>query len=189
MNFKRLPFHAPVGRIMAALKEQPDLFELDTFWKDYPGTKFKDVDTIYLRFPDKRPWLDPRVPETDPFECFDQAAMADLGHEIRPVIFDLMREVEGERLGRVMINKLAAGGKIDRHSDTGGAPAYYDRFHIALSSNDKSEFICGDESLNMRSGETWWVDYTKEHEVHNRGTTPRVHLIADIKTRGVGYAF
>jgi len=72
MNIKRLPFHAPAGRIMAALKDQPELFELDTFWKNYPNTKFGDVDTIYLRFPDKRPWLDTRVPEADPFECFDE---------------------------------------------------------------------------------------------------------------------
>ena len=79
----------------------------------------------------------------------------------------------------LLINRLMPGAKVLRHSD--GKDLYYSRYHVVLETNDDVEFLCGDETANMKAGECWWFNNSEEHEVTNNGKTQRIHLIADIR--------
>jgi hypothetical protein len=94
----------------------------------------------------------------------------------------LMAYTAGERLGRVMINKIEPGGRIFRHADTPVHADYYSRFHIVLESHPGVEFHCGDEAVYMPTGSVWWFNNALEHEVINASPGDRIHMIVDIRT-------
>jgi hypothetical protein len=105
----------------------------------------------------------------------------------RGLIFALMQRVEGERLGRVMINKLRAGGKIFPHADSPAHAAYWDRYHFVLQSGPGCNFRCGDETTNLQAGNVYWFNHALEHEVVNNSSLDRIHMIVDIRTSKFGF--
>lgn len=100
---------------------------------------------------------------------------------VRNIVFGLMRQVEGERLGRVLITRLAPGKKIYPHIDGGDHARYYKRYQIALQSLPGVVFRAGDEQVNMRTGDIWWFQNAVEHQVINNSSDDRLALIVDIK--------
>jgi aspartyl/asparaginyl beta-hydroxylase (cupin superfamily) len=101
--------------------------------------------------------------------------------QARSIIFGLMRQVEGERLGPVMITRLAHGKRIYPHDDGAAHTSYYKRYHIALHSAPGVKFRAGNEEVNMMTGEVWWFDNSVEHEVVNNSYQDRLSLIVDIR--------
>lgn len=93
-----------------------------------------------------------------------------------------MAFVNGERLGRCIINKIKSGGVIYPHCDGEEHASYWDRFHIVLSSSAGCNFRCGDETVHMNQGEVWWFNNKIEHEVVNNSADDRIHLVIDIRT-------
>lgn len=175
-NFANIAYGMDFVPLHFAIVRQPQLWTMDTFWKDSAQPIFRDVDTIYLRFPAKD--------GSDPMEATDQPAF-DLLPEARAVLFSVMGRVQGERLGRVLINRLPSGASVLSHSDRveGMTEKYYDRFHAVLQTNAGVDFRCGDEHVTMRTGDIWWFDNFTVHEVKNSGNTDRIHLVMDIRTR------
>lgn len=143
----------------------------------YPGSPHADADDILLRFNE--------IPDGDPAKVVDDVLCRNflLGDFplARPVIFDLMRVVEGEQLGRVIITRLAPGGWITPHRDEGAPATYYDRYQIGLQVLPGVLFRAGDETCEMQSGEVWWFDNTQEHEVRNNSAQDRIVMIVDIR--------
>lgn len=189
-NFHLIASGVDVNPIVLALKRQPQLWKEDTYLRDYPQGPFGDTETVMLRFPVKT------VKETEAeliaygksdeqHESVDYPAFAYLP-EARRVVFALMAQVEGERLGRVMINKLRPGGKIFPHADTPVHAEYYSRHHVVLQSGPGCNFRCGDEIIGTpftEAGAVWWFNNKLEHEVVNNSVSDRIHMIVDIKTR------
>jgi Aspartyl/Asparaginyl beta-hydroxylase len=99
------------------------------------------------------------------------------------MVFGLMGKVEGERLGRVMINRLRPGGRVYPHADTPAHADYWDRYHVVLQSGPGCLFRCGDETVQMATGECWWFQNALEHEVTNNSADDRIHLIIDVRTQ------
>ena len=56
------------------------------------------------------------------------------------------------------------------------------RIHIPVITNPGVEFTCGGETVHMAAGECWVFDSFRGHEVHNRGSEQRVHLVLDTWT-------
>ncbi len=85
----------------------------------------------------------------------------------------------GGTWGRSRLMGLGAGAQVPRHVDC----HYYWRTHlrvrIPVITNPGVEFTCGDETVHMKAGECWVFDSFQHHEVHNRGTEKRVHLVLD----------
>ena len=94
-----------------------------------------------------------------------------------------MALVKGERLGRVMINKIAAGGRIYPHEDTPEHTDYYTRFHIVLQSSAGCILKAGDEQLEMRTGDVFWFNNKLTHEVINNSGQDRISMVVDIKVK------
>ena len=151
MNFQKISV-ADVTPLVLAIKRRPDLWKEDTFLRDYPQGPFGEIESIMLRFPEKRVFEQESELEKykrgesqfDQHESVNYPAFSIL-HEARPLVFGLMSLVQGERLGRVMINKIAPGGRIYPHEDTPEHTDYYTRFHIILQSAAGCYITSGDE--------------------------------------------
>jgi quercetin dioxygenase-like cupin family protein len=179
-NFYRLAHGVDVTGLVAALHAKPHLWNRNALRREYPGTPHRECDDIWLRFQPEGMSAEQVV---DAHESVNYPALAELPM-VRPMIFALMRQVEGERLGRVLITRLAPGKRIYPHVDGGDHAAYFKRYQIALHSEPGVLFRAGDEQVSMRTGEVWWFDNGQEHEVVNNSADDRLALIVDIRPCG-----
>ena len=170
-----------------------ELFSKQTYRQEFPDTPHADTETIFLR-------MQPGLPE-DPREFGENEYVLEIVNSleaedtpeydafpvVRTHVMNLMAMVSGERLGRVMIVKLKAGGEILPHDDQGAYPDYYDRFHIILSG--QSKWAIGEEGdedrFVMNPDEVYWVNNSVRHSVvapHPKDD--RIAIIVDIKLKG-----
>jgi Aspartyl/Asparaginyl beta-hydroxylase len=186
-NFHLIAENVPVDPLLLAIKRKPELWREDTYLRDYPQGPFGDTETIMVRFPVKsvketEEEVKDHLSKYDQHESIDYPAFNYLV-EARPIIFGLMGTIQGERLGRVMINKLKPGGKIFPHADTPEHAEYYSRHHVVLQSGPGCTFRAGDETIYMPKGTVWWFNNKLEHEVINNSADDRIHMVIDIRTR------
>jgi len=180
-HFLKLASGVDITPLLLAVKRRPDLWREDTHIRDYPQGPFKDVESIILRFPIKPETLKKKdLKKWDQHESVDYPPYA-LLPEARQLVNSLMTRVSGERLGRVVLNKLRPGGRIFAHEDSPEHASYYERFHIVLHSSPGVLFRAGEESVHMGTGEVWWFNNAINHEVINNSASERIHLIVDIK--------
>lgn len=185
-NFQLLAHSVDIIPLLLAIKRRPELWKEDTYLRDYPQGPFGEIESIMLRFPTKGVFetekeVQDHLSKYDQHENIDYPAYK-LLPEARPMVMGLMNRVGGERLGRVMINKIAPGGRIFPHADTPSHTEYYSRFHIVLQSLPGNVFIAGDEQVHMETGTIWWFDNSQVHEVINNSADDRIHMVVDIRT-------
>lgn len=175
--------------LLLAIKRRPDLWKEDTFLRDYPQGPFGEIESIMLRFPEKRVFE--QEDEVAAYKAgqhfYDQHENIDypaykLLTEARPLVMNLMARVGGERLGRVMINKIMPGGQIFPHADSPEHCSYYTRFHVVLWGQPGAVLKCADEQLDMRTGDCFWFDNSLEHSVVNNSGEERISMVIDIRT-------
>lgn len=163
--------------LLHAIQRQPELWNENNLRTTHPQSPHIQAEDIWLRFNQVKSNVTDAIDDT---VCINYPAWYRLP-QARQIIFDLMRRVEGEQLGRCLITKLSPGKQILPHED-GGAPAeWYDRYHVMLQNTPGSIFRCADEAVFMRPGEVWWFDNCKEHEVINNGSDDRITMIVDIR--------
>jgi hypothetical protein len=172
-SFDHIPLVQQIAR-------QAALWKADTYLRDYPQGPFGDTETIFLRFPPASVTELERGGK-DQHECVWMDGSLHLP-AARSLVFALMAKVEGERLGRIMVNKLRPGGKIYPHADTLEHAEYWDRYHFVLQSGPGCNFRCGDEMVNMQTGGVYWFQNAIEHEVINNSSDDRIHMIVEIRT-------
>lgn len=177
-NFQLITSNVDIVPLLLAINAQPELWNQNTIRQTYPDSPHSAVDDIWLRFNAFEEGEELKV--ADDIECLNYPAFAALP-AARALVLSLMNRVQGERLGRVLITRLAAGEKIPAHPDQGAPATYYDRFHIVLQGLAGSLFRCGDEQVCMTTGQIWWLDNSVEHEVINNSADDRIHMIVDIK--------
>lgn len=196
-NFLRLAEGIDVTPLRLAIARRGDLWDQDTFLRHYPQGPFEDVQTIFLRFPERVVFDDEdpaeqerkialykenMLPGFDQHESIDYPNYA-LFPEARSLVQALMARVNGVRLGRVMINKVRPGGRIYPHADSPEHANYWNnRLHIVLQSLPGNDFQCEDEHVHMRAGEAWWFDHRLMHQVVNNSADDRIHLLVDIRS-------
>lgn len=185
-NFQCLAQGLNVTPLLAALVRRPELWHEDTYMRDYPQGPFGETDSILLRFPVKsvketEEEVKDHLSKYDQHENIDYPAFKALP-EARPLVFGLMGLVQGERLGRIIINRIKPGGVIFPHVDTKSHTDYYTRYHVVIKSQPGVVFRAGDEKVYMAPGELWWFDNTQEHEVLNNSQDDRIHMVIDVRT-------
>lgn len=190
MNNFHLLSVADVNLLMLKIKQHPELWKEDTFLRDYPQGPFGEIESIMLRFPEKRVFEQEEELEKykngtskfDQHESIDYPAYSVLT-EARPIVMGLMTLVQGERLGRVMINKIKSGGRIYPHEDTPEHTDYYSRFHVILQSGKGCYITSGDEQFEMQTGQVFWFNNKLMHEVVNNSDSDRISMVIDIKVK------
>ncbi|MCZ8369897.1 MAG: aspartyl/asparaginyl beta-hydroxylase domain-containing protein [Porphyrobacter sp.] len=108
-----------------------------------------------------------------------RGVMAPTEHLARcPYIVALMAELGGV-WGRSRLMGLGAGAEVPGHVDTNYYWRTHIRIHIPVITNPQVTFTCGNESVHMAAGECWTFDSFQRHNVQNKGTEKRVHLVLD----------
>jgi hypothetical protein len=172
-----------VGHIQQVLWTNSDLWNKHSFRKTYPNTPHSQMDDIWLRFlPEvsEGKMLDPSNTAT---VWFDEAKI--LGECCKGVVLDLMRATNAYQLDRLLITRLAPGNSIRRHNDRGmayTALAGIARYHLVIQGLPGSMFYCGDEEVNMKTGEIWWFNALEDHSVCNNSVADRIHMLIDLRT-------
>jgi hypothetical protein len=122
------------------------------------------------------------APRGDPFEqrSVGGAFAATPAMALAPSIREVIDQFPCER-NRIRLMQLKPGGKILRHSD----PLHtidprLVRLHVPVVTNADVHFLVNDARIQMNPGEAWHVDVRFPHQVENRGTTTRVHLVMDL---------
>lgn len=176
-HFQLVAAGVDVLPMLHAIQQQPDLWNRYRLRKDYPDSPHAEMDDIWLWFNRIGGDLDvANDMETVPYPGWQALPQA------RPVVFDLMRRVEGVRLGRVLVTRLAPGKRIAAHEDAGAPATYYQRYQVALQSLPGCRFRIGHEVRHFNPGEVWWIDNETEHEVANNSADDRIVMIVDIRT-------
>lgn len=191
-NFLKMADGIDVYPLLYAIHRQPHLWNQHSTRTAHQDSVHRGVDDITLRYNKFNRGEDFVEKVCSEIQCVNYPAFAQLPEAI-PLVFALMSRVQGEHLGRVLIAKMHPGTIIPIHSDiipqatkafpNKIAPAvYYDRYHIVLKSHPGVVFKTGDEEVYMGTGEAWWFDNTKDHEVINNSVDDRIHLIIDIRS-------
>ena len=95
-----------------------------------------------------------------------------------PYIMQIMAEI-GAVWGRSRLMALAAGAEVPPHADSHYYWRTHHRLHIPVITNPRVQFTCGEETVHMAAGECWMFDSFRWHDVQNKGTERRVHLVID----------
>lgn len=94
---------------------------------------------------------------------------------------NLLKDFYGEGyLIRSILVSLKANSVIAPHIDKGDSLEKCFRVHLPIITNDKVNFIVGDEMKIFKEGELWEINNSgKIHSVENNSDVDRVHLILD----------
>ena len=185
--FEKLPFVFDVSGLRAALDAHPELWDKHSIRKTAPGSPHGGMSDIWVRYNDETPFK-----ETGNYSRFNDVHVPvwyeawtdcdDVRAALRPIIFELMRSVQGEMLGGVLITRIPTGEGIDPHVDHGWHVEYYDKFYVSIESAPGAEFWCGDEMINPAVGDVYRFDNRLEHWVANESGRDRITLIVCIRT-------
>lgn len=80
---------------------------------------------------------------------------------------------------RSMVVRLPGGARIARHRDSHPSFGVAHRIHVPLITHPSVEFIVNGERVPPRPHFAFELNNHMPHQVINRGTEPRVHLIFD----------
>jgi hypothetical protein len=182
-HFQKIGEGIDVIPLLNAAVRHKSLWNANSLRQHFPDSPHSSVEDIWLRFTDMTEFE--RTGDLgvvgDDLECIAYPAWHALP-QAQPIVFSVMRRVEAERLGRVMITRLDPGKRIAPHADVLGAYAgYYSRYHVPLQSQPGVSFRAGNEQVFMAAGELWWFDASAEHEVVNNSADDRIHLIIDVR--------
>lgn len=176
-NFTKILSDIDVVPLLRQLEQNPQLWNIDDSWtRGKVGSSIYETDNIVLRFnkssvPGLNDW------DKGAFSILDTA---------QKIIFDVMRAIPGEHLGKVIITRLQPGEVIKPHIDRmppGMAP-YFQRYQIPLSVAAGVIFHCGDEQLYMEPGHAYWFDNQIMHSVVNESNETRISMLTDIRPFG-----
>ncbi len=172
--------------LLLEIKSQPELWNKNRLRKDRAGSPHCEMDDIWIRYND----IKNEGPEfNDEHDSVWYPSYYSLP-SARSLIFDLMANVYGERLGGILITKIPPGGSIAPHTDDSWHVRYYDKFYISLESTTGANFSTetekGIETVCPDPGDVYWFDNKNRHWVVNNSTGDRMTLIVCIKTQRFG---
>lgn len=181
-SFLRLGTGLDTNPVLQALFRQPDLWNRQTFRTQFPNTPHADVDDIWLRFSDPA-----KCTETSNVIGDDRPIWHDAAphlSEVKPLVLNLMRFANAYQLDRLLITRLRPGARILPHADADGDYVQESdrlRYHVVLQGLPGSLYTCGDETVQMLTGETWLFNAREVHSIHNNSAADRIHLLVDVR--------
>lgn len=182
--FQKMPYQIDVRALNQQLREHPELWGQYGWRKNNSNGVHAGMTDIWVRYNDISKYEKPGPEFNDEHVPVWYPAWKALP-ALKPIIIGpkgLMGREEGEMLGAVLITRIPAGGRIEKHVDKGWHVGYYDKFYISLESAPGAEFFCGEEVINPEVGDCWRFDNRREHWVENNSGSDRVTLIVCIRT-------
>lgn len=169
--YARLPVSVPLAAICKEVDAITDQWIPHLNRHDYKG----DWEVLSLRSPGGA--TANIIPDLLGESAFADTELMERCPSIRALVGSLHCPVMSVRL----LN-LKKGAAIRRHRDRelsfeqGEA-----RLHIPVYTNPEVEFYVEDNRVIMEEGTCWYINANLPHQVMNRGTTDRIHLVMDCK--------
>jgi hypothetical protein len=179
-NFQQLAGNINITPLLHQVMLHPELWNQHTLRTAHPLSPHQQVDDILLRF-QEMPEAGKEHEVIDAHESIWYPAWNVLT-EAHALVFDLARMVKAERIGRILISRMAPGKEIAPHIDGGDHARYYTRYHIVLESYPGCLFKCEEEQVQMRGGDVWYFDNAKTHSVVNHSANDRLTMVVDLRT-------
>lgn len=164
-----------VQPMLWALRANPDIWNRNSERTKPADSPHREIDDVWVRYQ--------VAPFTEgPHESvwYESANIL----PVREIVFPLMAEVKGERLGGVLITRIQAGKQCYRHIDNGWHARYYDKFAVQIQSAPGQRFCFDGESLETMPGDVYTFDNSFEHWVENDTAHDRITMIVCIKHGG-----
>lgn len=80
----------------------------------------------------------------------------------------------------VRLLRLHAGSRVREHRDSDlGLSDGELRIHVPVATGNDVEFVVANRRLVLREGESWYIDFSQPHRIHNRSASDRIHLVID----------
>lgn len=180
-HFHKIASGLNVAPVLAQLDAHPELWNQHNPRKAFLGSPHDQTSDLWVRFNDHAK-LDPNN-----YAAFSDEHIPvwypawDKLTALRPIIFQLMAEVEGEMLGGVLLTCVPPGAQVRPHRDKSWHVSYYSKFYVGLQSAPGAIFGCEDEEINIKSGECFLMDNRKLHWVDNRSNIDRITAIICIR--------
>lgn len=167
-NFRRIAEHATDGLRDQVLALAADAW-LEDAWRQHVYKPHRESNTILLMFDkDYRHDAPTRLPAYARFENQLDS------------IYAALRAFYGDGYPvRALFARLPAGARVHPHADAGFSLTNAHRVHLAVVTNPAAVFTIGGEDRVLPYGELWEVNNQRQHAVHNRGQSERVHLLVD----------
>lgn len=175
-HFQKIAEQIDVIPLLNALAVRPDLWNEHVLRTTHELSPHKQTDDIWCMF-NAEELVEAVI---DDCEVVPYRAWHDIPC-LRPLVLDLMRRVEGIRLGRVIISRLPPGCTIPEHVDQGAPATYYQRYHLALKSEPGVINQVADEKVTYRMGELWWFNNRSLHTIVNNSADDRITLVMDVR--------
>lgn len=101
---------------------------------------------------------------------------------IRPIVFDLARHVEAERIGDIMIWRVRPGEQIHPHTDKSWHVNYYDKFNICIQSAPGAAFVYEEGAITDTPGDIYRFVNTVNHSVVNSSNIDYIVMVVCLQT-------
>ena len=163
-----------VAPFLWALQSQPELWNQHTTRTESPASPHHGLDDIWVRYGDAGRAKDGAAHESHWYPCADAFG-------IKPLVYDLMRQVEGDQLGGVLITRIPPGATCKPHTDPGWHARYYQKYAVQITSAPGQRFCFEGEALETKPGDVFWFDNQFLHWVENPTPYERVTLIVCIR--------
>lgn len=188
--YARVATDLDVLPLQRAILRQPKLFGKYPQRGNFEGSPHCAMKDIWVRYNDIEPYLERG--NLDGFADEHDSVWYPAAYaipQVRKVVFDLMRIVEGERLGGILITKLPPGGKIEKHVDGGWHASYYDKYFVPILNEEGATFSFEDGVIHPKVGEAYWFNNAVPHWVDNNTDSDRIAMIVCIRHQGVKGAY
>jgi hypothetical protein len=150
------------------------LWSLHTERQSSPLSAHQQTETIYLQGPLQFTY-DAFINSLDSFKYIE----ADLLPHCMDLVNQVIKYLKPKEIGRVVIVNLKANGKVNKHIDQGKYPEHYERYHLAIKSNDKCISYSNEMPFIMQEGELWKYAHRIPHYAVNNSNEDRWNLIFD----------
>lgn len=178
---------AKVQPLLDQLAKYPELWDENVFRTETPGVPKKTrgkksanphakISDIILRFNDWRHWTGDRAAFNAEHDSVWWGAVDKLTY-IKPLVFDLMRMFEAERLGMVLLTRIPAHCEVAKHVDRGWHAEHYLKFGVQIAAAPGQKFCYEGYSLETRVGDVFAFDNSRTHWVENPTDAERITLI------------
>lgn len=104
---------------------------------------------------------------------------------VKDICYDLMRAVEGDQLGGVLITRIPPGAQCRPHTDPGWHARHYEKFAVQVESAPGQRFCFDNAGLETSPGDVFWFDNSFTHWVTNDTPFERITMIVCIRRHQV----
>lgn len=190
-NFLQIASGININQLALELQQNPGLWNQNPA-RLYLGSPHEFSDDIWVRYNDETPYVAAGSyagfnDEHDPVWYPAYYALPSL----RPLIFDLARRVEAERIGGVFLWRVRPGNSILPHIDSGWHVDYYDKFNITIQSGPGCEFQFPEakEAIQDRPGDVYRFNNKVLHSVVNNSNDDYIVMVVCLRVHDYSRRF